>query len=172
MLCEKCQSKPATVHVTKIHNNKKTELNLCEKCAHESGELSVSFEPNLTLHNFLANFLSQDYMEAFTKQRLKEQQCPKCGFTLKHFSQLGRLGCSECYETFGTHLETMLRRIHGTSQHNGKLPRRIGGSIRLKQEINQLRNQLQQAINREEFEKAAELRDQIKGLERDHVEEV
>ena len=172
MLCEQCQKRPATVHVTKIENNQKTELNLCQVCAHESGDLSYGLETKLTLHNFLSNLLSQDYSESLPQRSVKDQQCNKCGFTLKKFSQLGRLGCDHCYKSLEPYLEPMIRKIHGADCHTGKLPKRIGGSIKLRKDIEQIRCKLQQAIGREEFEQAAQLRDMIKDLEKQLAKEV
>lgn len=92
-------------------------------------------------------------------------KCSQCGLTFQGFSQTGRFGCSQCYNTFKGQMSPLLRRIHGKTYHVGKVPRRTGGQLRIKHEINRLKGELQEAINAEEYERAAVLRDQIKQIE-------
>jgi protein arginine kinase activator len=91
-------------------------------------------------------------------------QCPTCGQTYAEFSRTGRLGCSDCYLAFDKQLEPLFRRIHGSSSHSGKVPERTGGKAKLEQSIRQLSSQLEQAVEREDYEHAAKLRDQIRQL--------
>ena len=84
---------------------------------------------------------------------------------------MGQIGCSVCYEAFHHELTPLLRRIHGSSVHRGKIPRRSGSAIMLRQEAEQLRARLKEAVTREEYEKAAEYRDRIRSLERRMEEE-
>jgi protein arginine kinase activator len=83
----------------------------------------------------------------------------------KEFSQHGLFGCSECYEAFGSRLDPLVKRIHGSNEHNGKVPKRMGGDLRLQRNIKELRKQMEAAVDKENFEKAAELRDKIHDLE-------
>ena len=87
-----------------------------------------------------------------------------------HLSQTGRLGCGECYTAFERQLEPLLRRIQGTSTHTGKVPGRQGGTLKLEREIGRLARELETAVEREEFERAAELRDKLKELRRQLAE--
>jgi len=168
MLCEECGIRPANVHITKIVNNKKTELNLCEKCASQYQQTFGSyFEPNFSLNKFLANLLNYDKsfeQSAHSLQTLKK--CPQCGQLYSQFVQSGKLGCEKCYETFGEYLEPLLKRIHGSQIHKGKYPKRTGGLIKLKRELERLKIQLNELVAKEEFEKAAKVRDQIRMLEK------
>ncbi|MFA5881294.1 MAG: UvrB/UvrC motif-containing protein, partial [Eubacteriales bacterium] len=75
------------------------------------------------------------------------------------------LGCPTCYDVFENKLDPVLRRIHGNPRHTGKIPKRTGGTIELRREIEELKRELQAAITSEEYEKAAEVRDKIRGLE-------
>ncbi len=168
MLCEECQKQPATVHLTKIINGHKSEINLCAECAQQHQELSFGFEP-ISIHKFLANLLEQEYeLEGPLKMSVPQPQleCESCGLTYQQFSQIGRLGCSDCYNYFSDRIAPLLRRIHGSEQHTGKVPERSGGSIRLIKEIERLRLELQRLVFNEEFEKAAQVRDQIRELEK------
>jgi protein arginine kinase activator len=92
-------------------------------------------------------------------------KCPNCGLTYQNFRKLGRLGCSECYEAFKKELGPLLKRIHGSDRHVGKVPLKGGKTIRDTRTLQDLRIQLEKAIQMEEFEEAAKLRDKIKELE-------
>ncbi len=163
MLCQKCSEKEANVHVTKIINGKKAELYLCEDCARQNEE--ISFETPFTINNFLTGILDSINSSAIKVDYIKTTSCSKCGMNYGKFKQLGRLGCSECYKIFDEKLMTLVRRIHGSDIHTGKVPKRAGNKIKLKREIMSLKNNLRKAIEEERFEVAAELRDEIKGLE-------
>ncbi len=167
MICQRCQEKAATVHYTKVVNGQKTEYHLCEQCAHEGGELDLSFgfDPGFSIHNLLAGLLDMEaHQKPGTAGSRGSAQCPTCGQTYSEFGRTGRLGCSDCYLAFDKQLEPLFRRIHGSSSHSGKVPERTGGLAKLEQSIRQLSSQLEQAVEREDYEQAAALRDQIKQL--------
>lgn len=162
MLCERCNKRPATVHYTEITNNKKQELHLCEECAREAGIAGLGVMPQLVLHDFLGSLFEKQPVHAAKVPR----RCPRCGLTEQDFAKRGLLGCGECYAEFRPAVEQMLRRIHGTVKHAGKFPQRIGKVTGLKKELNRLRRELEAAVRKEEFEKAAGLRDRIRELEK------
>ena len=168
MFCQECNKVPATVHLTKIVNDKKTETHLCQQCASEKGELEFAFEPKFPIHHFFAGLLDFDGFETPVGIPGKTKiQCNNCGLTYAQFSQIGRLGCSDCYESFGEKLNSLLRRIHGSTRHTGKVPQRSGSAIKVKKELEQLRKDMQKKIADEEFEEAARIRDKIRELEKD-----
>ena len=171
MLCEECQVRPATVHITKIVNNEKTQMHLCEECAKQK---HISFSTGLSAFGFEdAGFsvgkLLSSFFEPTTGQApisLSESlKCNRCGLTFRDFSKTGRFGCSQCYNTFKGQMNPLLRRIHGKTHHVGKVPKRTGGQLRIKHEVNRLKRELQEAINAEEYERAAVLRDKIKQID-------
>lgn len=167
MICQECQKRPATVHYTKVVNGQKTEHHLCEQCARDKGELDLSFgfDPGFSIHNLLAGLLDMDTQQlADSRGREVSATCPTCGLSYADFSRTGRLGCSDCYLAFDKQLEPLFRRIQGNTSHTGKIPERAGGVARRQQEIRALTDALQQAVGREDYEQAAQLRDQIKQL--------
>ncbi|HEX7715392.1 MAG TPA: UvrB/UvrC motif-containing protein [Bacillota bacterium] len=168
LLCERCHERPATVHLTKIINFQKTEFHLCEVCAKSAGsELGFIFEPTFTFQNLIAGLLEGDtgiYQQPAT---VKELYCPNCGLTFTDFRNNGLLGCADCYNNFQSGLEPLLKRVQGNTRHIGKVPKRSGGKVRIKKEIADLRQELQQSIGREDYERAAELRDEIRRREQD-----
>lgn len=167
MLCEKCQKRPAAVYMTKIVNGEKTESNLCEVCARENQDFNFGFDPKFMLHNIFADFFN-DAHTGITPVKVagtRPVHCENCGFTESHFARLGRLGCSKCYEVFEPKLDPLLKRVHGNSRHTGKVPERTGGMLLARRELDNLRQALQQAVIKEEYEEAARLRDEIRKLE-------
>ncbi|AGK99908.1 UvrB/UvrC motif-containing protein [Desulfoscipio gibsoniae] len=168
MLCDRCHERPATVHYTEIVNGHKAKLHLCEVCAAQIQTGGSGFMPQINLHNILASFLSQaPPAHPFTAKNRQEASCPTCGTTEGLFAQKGLLGCGDCYHYFGDRLEPLMRRIHGSSSHAGKVPERTGGRAKIIRQINEIKGRLQQAVAREEFEQAAQLRDQIRQLEQE-----
>lgn len=168
MLCQECGKRPSSLHFTKIVNGEKTELHICEACAREKGEIPGS--PNgFSIHSLLSGILDLDPTTGKGISELKPQEsirCSSCGMTYMQFSKIGRFGCSNCYTTFGNRLNPLIKRIHGNVEHSGKIPKRSGGRIQKKRILEQLRIDLQTAITAEEFEHAAQIRDQIRELER------
>lgn len=167
MMCEQCGKYPATVHITKIVNDEKAELHLCERCARERGELEFMAEPKFSVQDFLAGLFN--YGSAIGPQLAlsTDNRCKVCGFDFTQFSAVGRLGCGHCYVQFRDRIEPLLRRIHGSSVHTGKTPRRAGVvAPRPIREIEVLRRELEECVRREDFERAAELRDKIRELEK------
>lgn len=164
MVCQNCHERQASVRLTRIVNGGKEEVFLCEQCAREKGELNFVTEP-FSFHNLLAGIFKGDLPSQRNIVQAEEEQCGKCNMRFSEFGKVGRFGCSECYDQFDSKLAQMMRRVHGSDQHTGKLPKRCGGTILIQKEINHLRDEQQLAIANEEFERAAELRDRIYGLE-------
>ena len=167
MLCEQCKKRPANVHMTKIINGHKTEMHLCEECARERGELNFFSVPQFSFQNLLAGMLGQEpgFDVDLSRPYRGSRRCDKCGLEYSDFTRSGFLGCSHCYAEFRNQLEPILRRIHGATRHVGKIPKRTGGAVRVRKEIEDLRQELQKCIAKEEYERAAEIRDKIHELE-------
>lgn len=165
MLCERCQQRQATVYITEIINNHKSEKHLCEICAQEIHAEKFNLTLPFTLHSFLAGLLHSEFgSETFSKPAQHDLKCKNCGLAESQFVKQGLLGCGECYRYFGERLEPILRRIHGSSTHTGKVPEYIKGRMNVTREVEQLKLQLKEAIGKEEFEQAARLRDSIREL--------
>lgn len=162
MVCDNCGSSDAVVHLTQIVNNQMSTHRLCEKCAAEKG-LESAPEPT----NFpLTDFLAQMGKDAVSESDPSGAKCSFCGLTFSDFRETGRLGCPHCYETYAPHLHRLLRRVHGGTQHVGKvyLPPDPSASD-LERRLEGLRRKLHRAVEAEDFERAAELRDEIRSLE-------
>lgn len=169
MFCEDCNTKPASIHVTQVTDGEKAEHHYCSDCAAKKGISFFSMEEALSLPKILGSFfgfgptpMSQPALPSATQQR-----CPNCSTSFHQIGQQGRFGCSECYTAFQDQLDPILRRIHGNNQHMGKVPLRGAGKIKIRRQIAELKAGLQDAVAQEQFEKAAELRDDIKRLEKE-----
>lgn len=172
MLCDTCGEREAAVHLTQIVDNTVTTMHLCEQCAAEKGVETGASVAKFPLGDFLASLGKSGGAESTAAGM--EVPCPACGGTLHDFRQTGRLGCARCYTTFEPHLRDLLRRLHGSSQHVGErytapvalaptgAPEGEAASGRM---LGELKERLRQAIQEENFELAAELRDRLKVLE-------
>lgn len=168
MVCQHCGEREATFHLTKTVNGEKTELHLCPRCAEQQGTVSLPFQAP-SIHQLLASLIGSSPgsppLATPDKKAGREPICPGCGMSYAHFAETGRMGCSQCYETFSQQLQPLLRKVHSASEHTGKAPKRAAGPLKLKREIAALRKELQVAVNQEDFERAAQLRDRVRSLE-------
>jgi protein arginine kinase activator len=168
MLCENCKKNEASVHFTQIINGGKQELNICESCAREINNFEMTgdkgFGGPFSFHNILSGIM--DYMSP--SQGISKAQvltCKNCGTTYNEFKRYGLLGCSECYKSFSPTIEPVIKRVQGNLEHTGKIPKKLGKEIMEKKRLSKLKEELQKAIANEEYEKATQIRDNIKSLQ-------
>lgn len=168
MVCERCGQRPATVHVTRVVNGDKNEFHLCGECAaREQEELGVSLETAFPIHHLLGELLNyQNWLTGRRDATAEGARCGNCGLTYEEFKRTGLLGCGRCYEAFNAQLEPLLQRVHGAARHIGKAPHRQEGALSVQRQVEGLRRELEAAVAGEEYERAAELRDRIRALER------
>ena len=165
MKCQICQKKKATVHLTELIDDQVTELHICEDCAREK---SVQMEQQFGLADLLAGL--SDFGKPVTAEKTQQViQCQFCETTYQEFKKHGRLGCSECYQSFRSQLANLLKKIHGASHHTGKKPLHFKGQAEQQvlpsDDLEELKQQLHQAVLSEDYEKAAQLRDKIRAME-------
>ena len=161
MLCQSCEKKQATTHIKTIVNGELKEYRLCSDCAKKYGYTSFLGDVGFDLDKLFGSF-----MEGFGQSGRAQKRCQCCGSSFEYIAKSGKVGCAECYDTFYEELLPSVRRIHGRTSHTGKLAHSAGTGIRIRNEIAKCRSELEQAIKDQEFEKAAELRDRIRELEK------
>lgn len=149
--CDDCGVRAANIHLTQISNDETTVFHLCEDCARKRG-IAISIDENAM----------QEQNKAVVEQ--DNRRCPRCGTTFGEFREKGWLGCVECYGAFSDEIDSLLVQVHGTTVHKGRRPS-SAVSTRKPRSANELRVQLEKAIKNEEFEQAAQLRDQIRSIE-------
>jgi protein arginine kinase activator len=159
MLCDQCGERDAVVHLTQIVDNAVTQLHLCEKCAATKG-----LDTTVAQKHPLAGVLqaAQDQVALASDAA----RCAFCGTSQKDFRASGRLGCAYCYGAFAESLRDLLRRVHGSARHRGRRYRAVDPVTTTREgSLAVLRERLRIAVEREEFETAASIRDEIRGLE-------
>ena len=163
--CENCNKAQATVHLTEIKGGKKIEKHLCETCAAQNEGVAV--KPHTPINELLTNFVLAHSGLQQTKETTKT--CEHCGITWAEFRQNGLLGCEHDYTLFEKDLTPLLQRAHeGATHHLGKVPMRRGGTgvpIRKSLDAVKLKKELAKAVESEDYERAAKLRDVIRSAE-------
>jgi protein arginine kinase activator len=157
MLCSICKEKEAKFHYTNVAGDKVHKVDLCEECAKSKGmESPTAFGLADELFGLGA---AQEIEQAGGEMGLK---CPACAFTQADFKKAGRLGCAECYQTFAEPLEGLLKTMHKGTRHVGKVPESLRQNRTVSDRLKTLQKKLAKAIEAEDFEQAAVLRDEIK----------
>ena len=160
-LCDICKEKVATVHYTEIVDNKLKKMDLCEDCARDK---------NIGIN---VQFSVADILKGLTESQSKKEEsgrrCPGCGITFNQFRKTGKLGCGKCYETFEEELMPIISDIHKNTEHVGTKPSKArksrGAGSKDRAKLDELTSQLEEAIDKEEYEQAAVLRDKIRTLQ-------
>lgn len=165
MLCENCKKKEANIHYTEIYNNKTREMHYCSVCAEKKGIVNIDFtEKQFNISSLINNIFNSEKIISKTEENKKT--CKYCGLSYEDFSEIGRLGCSGCYESFSKELIPLIRRIHGRTQHIGKVPEYKKVEVFRQKELIALKRKLKKLIVDEKYEEAAAARDQINVLEK------
>ncbi|MEY4567226.1 MAG: hypothetical protein RLY14_2196 [Planctomycetota bacterium] len=168
MKCQHCE-KPATFHITELTEPSGPHVvHLCEDHARQY----LSGDPSQSGPSTLAGMLaSQLKLDPAVEQigTLDQKACPVCGITFAEFRNIGRLGCPYDYVHFKNDLEPLLLNIHGATEHHGKRPSRTTGSADRQHQLLQLRREMKEAVEKELYEEATRIRDEIKRLEQGEI---
>ncbi len=158
--CDKCD-RPATYHSVEIVDGQKIEKHLCEHHAAQEGLAQLGAKP--AINQLLTNFVK---MHSGEEDVAVSGACPHCGMTFEQFRETSLMGCPQCYEALGEDLSPLIERAQqGATHHVGKLPQRAGGSTTRQSQLLHLRKRLQVAVEAEDYESAATLRDEIGRVE-------
>ena len=159
MQCCVCKAKPATVHLTQIVGEKMQKLDLCEECAKAKG---VNDPASFAMADMMLGLGASQELDP--SSGAVEVKCPRCGFSQADFKKSGRLGCPECYRTFAEGLGGLLKTMHKGTRHVGKAPEALRQTRDNVDRLKTLQKKLTKAIETEDFELAAQFRDEIKLL--------
>ena len=159
LVCQSCQEAKATVHITDTIPEKR-ERHLCEECAEREGVLIKQ------THQTTADILQEFIKQKAGVEEMDDQTCPQCGMTFRDFRMKGQLGCPHDYEAFRSFLLPLIERAHnGGSHHVGKVPGTAGSDAKHRTELIRLRRELDEVVQKEQYEDAARIRDRIQILE-------
>lgn len=177
MLCERCKMREANIRYTEVINGVRTEHNLCSQCAQEMelGPYAAMFDGEFSLGKLLSGILGMGAQETEEEDDQMEQVvCPACGTSYGEFLRDSTFGCADCYETFDPLIGEKIKKLQGSERHTGKTPKFCGSAPVGREEVQQdltaeaqlafLDSKLKEAIREEEYELAAQYRDQIKAL--------
>lgn len=171
MICEHCKHRNATVTVTQVQNGQKVEHHYCDVCASQFHPFHAEFKQEpVSIQQLLSNwFGSPTWQQKVDEKQQKQPQvqaCSQCGFTYKQFLKEGKFGCPNCYDTFEEHLPKLFNRIQAGAQHIGKMPGARSNIFVLKKQIEEIRKRMKVAVENEQFEEAAQLRDEAREIEK------
>jgi protein arginine kinase activator len=155
MKCHHCDNQ-ATVHLTQILNGQMHKMDLCESCAQAKG---VTNPENLSISNLM------DKVDMDTDNSGTAMVCESCGTTHQEFKKGGRLGCEACYHVFRPVLDPLLDGMHAGTKHLGKIPSGSASRVKFERSVDTLKTELKDAVEKEDYEKAALVRDKLKELE-------
>jgi protein arginine kinase activator len=165
VLCENCKEREGILTVTTVVGGESRKVLLCEKCAAERG-VEPEPVPAPQIGQLLQKLHQQPAMSGPGGVIRDQGRCDFCSATLGDFRATGRLGCPRCYAAFETSLRDLLRRVHGSARHIGRqyeAPQR--DELQRQTQVGELRAQLKRAIEAEQFELAADIRDRLRVLE-------
>jgi len=160
MKCEKCGKNVATTHIHTVINGKVTEMHICGYCAKNHG---IGRFEHLGLMNLLASVYDDTSLGSIEKNN--SERCTTCGASFADIAGCGLIGCPDCYKFFMKQLNPTLKRIHGNSGHIGKIPSSSAPRLSTVSRVEQLKRRLAKAVETENFELAAALRDRIREIE-------
>jgi len=172
MLCEKCKKREARINLVKIVNGQKQEIWLCEECAKNIADTaflnSMGNELEIPLQNFLTGMISNISQ---SEEKPKELVCPNCNMTEKELRENKKFGCSRCYDIFTEELDIILKDMNDTGKYVGKIPQKNRNELKQKIKLKNLKENLQQLILDEKYEEAAIVRDEIRELENNIIDQ-
>ncbi|MEM7394868.1 MAG: UvrB/UvrC motif-containing protein [Verrucomicrobiota bacterium] len=156
MICQQCSEKEATVHLTQVVDGQVKKVHLCDTCAADSG---FDMDGPVSITDILLGMGGEE--PTIPSPEPIDRSCPDCNMSKADFKKSGRLGCPTCYETFTDDLSSLVKALHRSDQHVGKVPAREGMRVKMSAEIARLQKDLNEAVACEQFEDAARIRDQI-----------
>lgn len=165
MTCEICKERAATVHLTQVIDGKVKKMHLCEQCAAKTG---IDVNGPLSITDILLGMgvpkQSAETAAAAMDSSGPERTCPRCHMRRSDFKKGGRFGCAECYDAFADELPPLLKQMHRSDHHVGKVPTHPVRRGRSASDVASLQVQMKKAIAAEKFEEAARLRDEIEAI--------
>ena len=163
MLCDRCHKNKATTTVKQMINGETSVMYLCPSCANLLNSTAFFGPSLLNTKDFFSGMI--DFSASQQNISAEQKRCSKCGSALQEIVATGHLGCSDCVDTFRSELIPIIRKIHGNAVHTGKIPQTASEDIKKKHLIDTLKQKLDQAIQAENFEVAAKIRDELHQLQ-------
>lgn len=157
MICDACNKNEATVRLVAVIDGVKTERHLCTDCV-EKQKQRMRAEG---MQSMLSAIISGARRASSQRSNLR---CSYCGLSYDEFRKTSRLGCAQCYQDFRTQLKPVLQRLHGATQHVGRVPEQVDEALKRSNQIDRLRREMEIAVACEDFENAAQIRDELRQM--------
>ena len=172
MLCERCRKEDASIHLTEIMQDKRSEVHLCETCAKEVGLNSKLSSFSISIPDMFS------FVEVDEQSAGETPLCGVCGTNFAVYAKNGKLGCPECYRYLEGPISGVIKSCHGDKKHSGKIPSGLVETEVIREtsfnenvsDIEELKENLSAAVQDERYEDAALLRDRINLAIKDGVE--
>ena len=162
MICQNCGKNEATTHLKRIINGEKAETHLCAQCASTLGYGSIFSGFGFNFGDIFTGFFGDMPVSRLSNRVIR---CEKCGCSFDDIVKSGKIGCADCYSTFYDKLLPSIQRIHGKTEHQGKFPFGAGEEVRHAHRLSELKAEINRAIDEQNFERAAQIRDEIRAME-------
>ncbi len=160
MKCDICRVQEAVIHIQQIIGKERMDLHLCESCALERGITGNEDKIELSISNLLTGLINLRNIKG-----LRKKVCPRCGSSWEEIKRHEKLGCVECYTVYSREIRSLMNKMVSKSQHKGKYPHRLLTYKTFLVDVIKLKDGLEEAVKREDYERAAVLRDRIKKIE-------
>jgi protein arginine kinase activator len=168
MKCDICGENDALIHVQQIMNGETRELHLCAECAGSRGLVEAGEGgEHIGLTNILGSIVGSLFAESEGKPGSRSSVCSSCGMSREELEESGKAGCSDCYAAFPAIIRHVLGKEGGADSYRGKIPKRLQAYKAYLVDKAVLKQKLEEAVEGEEYERAASLRDAIARIEED-----
>lgn len=159
MMCQLCNKAQATVHLTEVSGNKEMQVfHICDDCSRAHG---IGYKLAVKIEEVLATAKGSPLGRV---KDVPDVKCPACGLTYAEFRQKVRAGCEKDYEVFRDGIVPLLQKVHGATKHLGKVPPDTSDVLQRERRIRDLEREMEALVKAEQYEKAAQIRDEIKKL--------
>ncbi len=173
MNCEKCKNKGASVFYADDGGGRHA---LCASCAAMLGKSrqyqgrsvdsdgGVGFIPEPHLYSLVCEHSELPiYLYVQDKLVPASQKCSFCGTDLESVRQSGKVGCAVCYSVFAPFI--LPSTLTPDVAEGARMPSRRRAAIERQRSIGNMRAKLKLAVETENYELAATIRDKIRELE-------
>ncbi|MBI1292029.1 hypothetical protein GC173_12425 [bacterium] len=180
MICQNCQKAEATIRITRISQGKPTDMNLCGECALELSPYHAKLAKKkqadlLSVENLLKEMLHEQggAIEEVTEEVEAEGAvCPSCGLDFSAYKRTCMVGCADCYDSFGDLILRDIMKLHGATEHRGeRVSTPPAPTMDMQARLRMMKDELEECVANEDFERAAVLRDEIRSLQEKMREE-
>ncbi len=163
MICEVCKDRTAVFHVQQIMGEDLYEMHLCRECAAKKGISKDGKIFDFSLSKLISGLIKNSPVPVRTGN--ESDKCQTCGTKITDMKESGLVGCPDCYNTFRSSIAKVISRNGSYIYHRGKLPTKLQAYKTILIDKEELKRELEEAVNNEEYENAVIIRDKLASLD-------